>query len=471
MNIEEFRKNGHELIDWIASYYENIEKLPVKPNVEPYQIFNNLTQTPPEKGEAFEDIFSDFNDKILPGMTHWQHPKFFAYFPANTSFPSILGELLTSALGAQCMSWITSPAATELEELVMNWLRDMTGLPKEFSGVIEDTASTSALCSILTARERISDKKINESGFDNTTYRVYCSEEAHSSIEKAVKIAGIGSENLVKINADDDFSMEPESLEEMLKSDIHDGYKPLCVIGTVGTTSTTAVDPIEKIGKICRKYYIWFHLDAAYAGTAMLLEEMRHHLKGIEYVDTFVFNPHKWMFTNFDCSAYFVRDKEALIRTFDILPEYLKTDLDSKVNNYRDWGIQLGRRFRALKLWFVIRHYGTDGLKEKVRMHLEYAKIMKAYIENDPDFEIMSPMLFNLICFRYNPGNITEQELNQINKELLDNINATGKAFLTHTKLKGRFTLRFVASNTHLEERHIHEAWELIKAESLKKLL
>jgi len=464
MNVENFRLHGHELIDWIADYYENIEELPVKPNVEPYEVFNNLKQKPPKNGESFNVIFNDFNHKILPGITHWQHPKFLAYFPANASFPSILAELLTSALGAQCMSWITSPAATELEELVMNWLRDMTGLPKEFSGVIEDTASTSALCSILTAREKISDYKINESGFGNNIYRIYCSEEAHSSIEKAMKIAGIGRENLVKIKTNDEFSMLTEDLEHKILSDIQSGYKPLCVVATLGTTSSTAVDPIEDIGKICKKYGIWFHVDAAYAGTAMLLDEMRHHLKGIDYVDTYVFNPHKWMFTNFDCSAYFVRDKEALIKTFDILPEYLKTDLDTKVNNYRDWGIQLGRRFRALKLWFVIRHYGTDGLKEKVKQHINYASIMKDYLDKDPDFEIMAPMLFNLICFRYNPQNLIEEEIDLVNKELLDTINATGKAFLTHTKLKGKFALRFVASNTNLEERHIHEAWRLIQS-------
>jgi aromatic-L-amino-acid decarboxylase len=465
MNIDEFRKHGHELIDWIASYYEHIEELPVKPNVEPYEIYNKLTQEPPDHGEPFEDIFEDFNEKVLTGITHWQHPKFFGYFPANASFPSILAELLTSSLGVQCMSWLTSPAATELEELVMNWLRDMTGLPKVFTGVIQDTASTSTLCSILTARERMPDK-INEFGFHSTTYRVYCSEEAHSSVEKAVKIAGIGSENLIKIQTNEDFSMIPEALEERVKSDIRDGFKPLCVIGTIGTTSTTAVDPIEKIGKICRKHYIWFHVDAAYAGSAMLLEEMRHHLQGIEYVDTYVFNPHKWMFTNFDCSAYFVRDKEALIRTFDIMPEYLKTDLDTKVNNYRDWGIQLGRRFRALKLWFVIRHYGTEGLKVRIKQHLEYGKMMKEYLDNDADFEVMAPMLFNLICFRYNPQNIAEEDLNSINKKLLDEINASGKAFMTHTKLKGKFVIRFVASNAYLEERHIHEAWELIRSKA-----
>lgn len=468
MNIEEFRENAHKTVDWIADFYENIEELPVKPDVQPYEIFNDLNQDPPDQPESFYDIFKDFNDKILPGITHWQHPKFFAYFPANASFPSIIAEMLTSAIAAQCMSWITSPAATELEELVMKWLGNMTGMPEEFEGVIQDTASTSTLCSILTAREKATEYLINKKGFDNSKFKVYCSEEAHSSVEKAVKIAGIGKENIRKIPTDQDFSMKTGELEKWILSDLNNEYKPLCVVGTIGTTSSTAVDPIKEIGEICKKYDIWFHVDAAYAGTAMILPGMRHHLEGIENVDTNVFNPHKWMFTNFDCSAYFVKDKAALIKTFDILPEYLKTDLDSKVNNYRDWGIQLGRRFRALKLWFVIRSYGVEGIRDTIRKHLAYGKIMKKHLDDDPAFEILAPVLFNLICFRFNPGNKNEEELAEINKELLSSINSSGKAFLTHTKLKGKYAIRFVAGNTHLQERHIREAWDLIKSESLK---
>ena len=468
MDNNDFRENAHRIVDWIADYYENIEDISVKPNIKPYEIYNKFDQYPPKSDESFDKIFKDFNSIIMPGMTHWQNPNFFAYFPANTSFPSILAEMLTSAIGAQCMSWITSPAATELEELVMKWLQQMIGLPDSFVGVIQDTASTSTLCAILTARERICNYQINKAGFDKSTYRIYCSEEAHSSLEKAVRIAGIGSDNIVKIKTDDNFAMLAKPLEQSINDDISLGFTPLCVMATLGTTSSTAVDPINEIGKICIKHNIWFHVDAAYSGSAMLLPEMRHFIDGIENADSFVFNPHKWMFTNFDCSAYFVQDKEALVKTFDILPEYLKTDLDSKVNNYRDWGIQLGRRFRALKLWFVIRSYGVEGLKAKIRHHLQLAGIMKDYIEKDKNFEILAPMNFNLICFRLNPGDKSEEDLEKLNSQLLFNINSSSRAFMTHTKLDGKYSIRFLASQTNVEEKHIHSAWELIKKESKK---
>lgn len=355
-SAEIFREEAHKIVDWIADYYNNIEKYPVKASCKPGSIFSQIPDSPPEDPENMENIFGDFENIILPGITHWQSPSFFAYFPANSSFPSILAEMLSSALGAQCMKWETSPAATELEEAVMIWLRKMTGLPENYTGVIQDTASTSTLCAILTAREKASEFLINRSGMENQpVMRVYCSSEAHSSVEKAVKIAGIGNKNLVKIGLDDDFRMKPDLLEKEITADISNGYKPVCVVAALGTTGSTSVDPLAEIAEVCKKYNVWLHVDAAMAGSALLLPEYRWMIKGIEHADSLVFNPHKWLFTNFDCSAYFVKDSESLINTFKLVPEYLKTQIPGHVNDYSNWGIQLGRRFRALKLWFVIR--------------------------------------------------------------------------------------------------------------------
>jgi aromatic-L-amino-acid decarboxylase len=374
MKPDEFRKHAHELVDWMAGYMENVSSYPVRSSVAPGEIFSKLPDNPPENPEDFRDFFRDFEEVIMPGITHWQSPNFFAYFPANSSPPSVLAEMITSVLGAQCMIWETSPAAAELEQKVMNWLRDMAGLPAEFEGVIQDTASTATLAAILTAREKATGFAFNENGTaGEKKLRIYCSGQTHSSVEKAVKIAGLGRKNLVKINVTDDFSMDHGSLERAISEDVANGHLPFCVIATLGTTGTTAVDPLRKIGEICSKYKTWLHVDAALAGTALILPEFRWMTDGLEYVDSFVFNPHKWMFTNFDCSAYYVRDAGMLIRTFEILPEYLKTRTRGKVNDYRDWGVPLGRRFRALKLWCVIRMYGVNGLREKVRYHIGLA--------------------------------------------------------------------------------------------------
>jgi len=465
MDNKDFRTHAHELVDWMADYLEHVDSYPVKPDTKPKDILRQLPGHPPTHGEPFEAIFEDFRRIIVPGMTHWQSPSFFAYFPANTSAPSILAEMLTATLGAQCMSWATSPAATELEERMMGWLREMIGLPGEFTGVIQDTASTATLCSLLTAREAKSDYAINSRGFDTgRRFTVYCSTEAHSSVEKAVKVAGLGKEQLRKIPVDDAYAMRPAALETAVREDIAAGFTPLCVIAAIGTTGSTAIDPLAAIGEICRRNNIWLHVDAALAGTALVLPEFRWMVEGIEAVDTFVFNPHKWMFTNFDCSAYFVRDPGALVRTFEILPEYLKTAEAERVNNYRDWGLQLGRRFRALKLWFVIRTFGVAGIQEKVRLHLKLARELAGNIRSANDFELLAPVPLNTVCFRYKPRHVSDEvALNTLNAGLMERLNATGKIYLTHTKLNGRFALRIVVGQTNVEERHVREAWEMIQ--------
>ncbi len=472
MQTNEFRAYAHQFVDWMADYIENIEQYPVKSQVNPGQIFKQLPDNPPESGESMADIMDDFRQVILPGITHWQSPNFFAYFPANSSFPSVLAEMLTATLGTQCMIWETSPAAAELEEKMMNWLIKMLGLPDHLEGVIQDTASTATLAAILTAREKCSNYRINQSGFTgNSRLKVYCSSETHSSIEKAVKIAGFGRENLVKIEVDREFKMQVDQLAEKIKKDIDEGAKPVCVVATMGTTSTTAIDPLREIGEVCKKYNVWLHVDAAYAGTALILPEYRWMLEGIENVDSFVFNPHKWMFTNFDCSAYFVKDKEALIKTLEILPEYLKTRSRGGVNDYRDWGIPLGRRFRALKLWFVIRSFGISGLQEKIRYHVSLARKLHKIIENDTSFEIMAPVPINTVCFRYRPRQITNQnEINRLNAILLAKINQTGQMYLTHTKLNGNYVIRMVTAQTNVHEDHVLKAWKNIK-ETAKELM
>jgi aromatic-L-amino-acid decarboxylase len=465
MDLQEFKNRAHELVDWICDYFESIEQYPVKSRSEPGQVIKQLPPTPPEVGESFDSIFKDFQDIILPGITHWQHPLFCAYFNANTSFPSLLGEMLTAAIGAQCMSWQTSPAATELEERVMQWTAQMIGLPDTFTGVIQDTASSATLCSLLSAREKFSDYGVNRDGFyDKKRFIVYSSSEAHSSIEKAVKIAGLGRENLRKIDVDDSYAMIPEKLEAAVAKDRERGFIPLAVVAAVGTTGSTAVDPLERIGSFCSRQGIWLHVDAAYAGTAMVLPEKRELIKGIKMADTFVFNPHKWMFTNFDCTAYFVKDKETLVRTFEILPEYLKTKEGDRVNNYRDWGIQLGRRFRALKLWFVIRTFGASGIREKVRQHIQWAQELAGEIEASDEFECLAPVPFATICFRFKPREVTETEtLNRLNAALMETLNDSGKLYLTHTKLNGDYTLRLVIGQTNMEKSHVDRAWEQIK--------
>jgi len=462
MEHETFKRFGHEFVDWVADYWSEIENFPVVSSLCPGDVKSQIPSSPPFQPEHMEDIFLDFKKIIIPGITHWQHPSWFAYFPANNSPASVLAELLTAGIGAQCMIWQTSPAAAELEEAVLEWLRQMLGLPEGMSGVIQDTASTATLCALLTAREKATNFESNRKGLDRTL-TVYASEEAHSSVEKGVKIAGYGSENMRLIPTDSNFALDPVKLAQAISLDKEEGLNPACVVATLGTTSSSAMDPLEEIGRICREQGLWLHADAAYAGTAAILPEKKWIMKGIEYADSFVFNPHKWMLTNFDCSAYFVRDPETLIRTFEIHPEYLKTGRDAQVKNYRDWGIQLGRRFRALKLWFVIRSYGVEGIQAIIRRHIELAQMFKGWVEGHEKFELMAPVPLSLVCFRFNDGR-AEAELNDLNRKLQEQVNQTGKLFLTHTSLRGKYVLRLAIGQRTTGERHVREAWKVIAA-------
>jgi aromatic-L-amino-acid decarboxylase len=465
VEMSDFRRYGHEFVDWMADYMEGVGRLPVKAQIEPGAVSKRLPNFPPARPESMEKIFEDFRSVVVPGMTHWQHPSFFAYFPANSSPPSVLAEMLTATLAANCMSWETSPAATELETRVLDWLRIMLGLPEGFAGSIQDTASTATLCALLTARERVSEFAVNEGGLHALgPAAVYCSTEAHSSIEKAVRIAGLGRRYLRKIPVDSSQAMIAAELDRAITADTESGVKPLCVVACVGTTGASGVDSLREVGDVCRRHGVWLHVDAAWAGSALILPDYRWMIDGIESVDSFVFNPHKWLFTNFDCSAFYVRDPEALVRTFEILPEYLKTEQGARVINYRDWGIQLGRRFRALKLWFVIRTYGVEGLQQRVRGHIEWTKALAEAIDETTDFELVKAPVLSLLCFRYCPGDgLGPEALDDLNARLLHALNDGGRLYLTHTRVNGVYVIRFVVGQTNTEERNVWDAWEEIQ--------
>ncbi len=468
MTPEQFRQYGRDMVDWIANYYEEIEALPVLSQVRPGEVRQKLPGAPPREAEDFGAILADIDKVILPGVTHWQSPNFFAYFPANASGPAILGDLLSSALGIQGMLWATSPACTELETHVLDWLVPMLGLPEKFlssslgGGVIQDTASSSSLCAMLAARERATKHSSNRRGCDGRLV-AYTSNQAHSSIEKAAMVAGIGAENLRLIEVDDSFAMRPESLAKQIAQDREAGLVPFFVSATVGTTSSNALDPLPAIGTICRDNDLWFHVDAAMSGTAALCPEFRYIQNGLDLADSYTFNPHKWMFTNFDCNCFYVADRKALIDTLSILPEYLRNQAtdSGEVFDYRDWHIPLGRRFRSLKLWFVIRYYGVEGLQFHVRRHIAMAQQFLEWVKQDKRFEVAAPAPLNLVCFRHRDGD-------KNNEELMNCLNRSGELYLTHTRLNGRFTLRFCVGQTNTTERHVEHAWKRIQRETDK---
>jgi aromatic-L-amino-acid decarboxylase len=465
MTPAQFREHGHAVIDWIADYYERIESFPVLSQAKPGEIRALLPAGPPQSGESFPAILADV-ERLLPGITHWQSPNFFAFFPANASGPAILGDLLSSGLGVQGMLWATSPACTELETHVLDWLVGMLGLPDKFlststgGGVIQDTASSASLCALLAGRERATAFASNKEGVRGKLV-AYTSSQAHSSIEKAMMIAGLGVNNLRLIEVDENFAMRPAALERQIAADRAAGLTPCFVCATIGTTSSNAIDPIPAIGAICSREGIWLHVDAAMSGTAALCPELRWSHAGLEFADSYCFNPHKWMFTNFDCDCFYVADRKALIQTLSILPEYLKNQATESgaVFDYRDWHIQLGRRFRALKLWFVIRHYGVKGLQHHVRQHVSLAQEFACWIKADARFELAAPVPLNLVCFRLRSGDAA-------NLSLMDRLNRSGDLYLTHTKLNGKMTLRFSIGQTNTQARHVERAWKRIQEEA-----
>jgi len=468
MPSDEFRKYGHEIIDWIADYFKNIENNTVLPDIEPGIVKSKLPLDPPEKGESIDAVFSDFEKIILPGITHWNHPDFMAYFNSTSSGPGILAELLSAALNVNGMLWKTSPAATELEEVTLNWLKKMLGFPENFWGIIYDTASISSMHAIAAARERLTELKFREKGMsgrsDLPKLRLYASEHAHSSIDKGIITLGIGLDGIRKIPVDDKFRMVSHELKKAILEDRKNGWLPFCVVATVGTTSTTSIDPVKEIGEICRKENLWLHVDAAYGGIAAVIPQMKYIFEGIELADSIVVNPHKWMFTPIDLSAFYTTKPEILKRAFTLGAEYLKTSEDSEVTNYMDYGLQLGRRFRSLKLWFILRYFGVEGIKSRIAEHLRLANEFAEWIELHPDFERMAPTPFSVVCFRAHPKNINyEDALNALNEKLLDKINESGKLFLSHTKLNGKFVIRIAISSIRTMEKNVLGARQLIE--------
>jgi aromatic-L-amino-acid decarboxylase len=465
MSGAEFRRFGHELIDWIADYFDNIDDLPVLAAIEPGDLKAQLPATPPEQGEPMEQIVADLDRLIVPALTHWCHPSFFAYFATSTSGPGILGELLTAAFDNKAMLWRTSPASTELEEVTLDWLRQMMGLDPGMIGIIYDTASVSSMHAIAAAREGV-EKRVREDGMsgrpDLPLLRVYASEQAHSSIEKAVIALGLGQRGLRKIPTDREFRMDARALEAAIEEDIRAGFLPFCIVATVGTTSTTSIDPVPEIVPIGEKHAMWLHVDAAYAGSAAIVPEFRSILAGCERADSLVTNPHKWLFTPFDLSVLYCRHMDLLKRAFSLVPEYLRTPEQEKVRSGSDYGIQLGRRFRALKLWMVLRYFGHEGLAARIREHCRLAGLFASWVEESGDWELMAPHPLALVCFRACPSAVAEKDFDALNEAIMHGVNASGRALLSHTRLNDKLTLRLSIGNIRTTEAHVRQVWELL---------
>ena len=462
MDPEEFRRHAHRMADWIADYMTGVEALPVRARTPPGAVAAALPDRAPEDGEAMAEIFADFERIALPGMTHWQHPRFFAFFPANSSPPSVLAEMLTAALGAQCMAWETSPAATEIETRVLDWLRRAIGLPEGFAGVVQDSASSATLCALLAAREQATGGRANDSGLAGAPpLAVYASEEAHASVAKGAGIAGFGRGSVRAIETDAAFAMRPDRLAAAIRADRTAGRRPACVVATLGTTGVGAVDPLAEIGAVAREHGLFLHVDAAWAGSALVCEEHRAMLAGVEAVDSFVFNPHKWLLTNFDCSAHFVRDPEALVGVLSMAPAYLRSREGGRVIDYRDWSVPLGRRFRALKLWFVLRSYGLKGLRALIRRHVALAEWLAGEIEAAPDFELLAPRSLALLNFRYAPPG--RDDLDALNERLLHALNDDGRVYLSRNDARGRFAIRFSIGQTATDRVHVEQGWAAVR--------
>ena len=463
----ELREQGARLLAWIAEYLDHPERYAVVSPLAPGDVRRALPPAPPASAEPIEQILADFESRILPGITHWNHPGFFAYFSISSSIPGILAELLIAALDVNAMLWKTSPAATELEQLTMDWLRQLLGLGDGWFGIINDTASISTMLALAAAREAKPELAIRARGMagrpDLPTLRIYCSEHAHSSVDKGALTLGFGLDNVVKIAADSEFRMRPEHLQAAIAADRRAGHLPLACVATVGTTSAASIDPVPAIAEICRREGVWLHVDGSYGGVAAVSPRFRHVLAGTELADSLVVNPHKWLFTPIDCSAFYTRHPGVLKRAFSLVPEYLVTREQDDVVNLMDYGVQLGRRFRALKLWMVIRAFGADGLAARLEHHCALAGAFAGWVGADAAWETNAPVLFSLVCFRHAPADTSEEEREQLNAEILRRVNASGEAYLSHTKLNGRYVLRLAIGNIRTEERHVARAWELLR--------
>jgi aromatic-L-amino-acid/L-tryptophan decarboxylase len=463
----EFARHAAELASWIAAYFEGVEQLPVLARVEPGEVRATLPDSLPEHGEPMERILADFRADLLPGVTHWNHPSFFAYFAISGSAPGVLGEMLAAALNVNAMLWRTGPAATELEERSLDWLRQLIGLPAGFSGVIQDTASISTLAALAAARHRAFPAAREAGLAGGPRLRLYCSEEAHSSVSKAAITLGLGLEGARRIPVDERFRLRPDLLEAAIRADLAAGDLPFCVVATVGTTSTTAVDPLPELASICRRHRLWLHVDAAYGGAAAILPEMRHVLDGAAEADSLVVNPHKWLFVPVDCSALFLRDASPLRDALSLVPEYLRTPEPDAARNLMDYGPALGRRFRALKLWMVLRYFGRAGLQDRIREHIRLARGFAARVDAAPDWERLAPADFSVVAFRYRPAGFDDEAaLDRINEAILERVNRSGDAFLSHTRVRGRFALRLAVGNLRTTAEHVDRAWRLLVRES-----
>lgn len=459
MPREEFVAQARRLADWIGDYLDDSQRYPVLHQVAPGEIAAGQPRECPQTGCSMQEILDDFERQLLPGLTHWNHPRFFAYFSISASAPGVLADFLSSALNQQAMLWRTSPAATELEQVALAWLAQMMGLPA-WEGVIYDTASVSTLHALAAAREVVC-PNIRQQGFSGPPLRVYCSDQTHNSIDKAVILLGMGLDNLRKIPSDDDFRMRPEALASAIEEDLAAGYRPCAVVATVGTTSTSSLDPVEAIADLCAQHKLWLHVDAAYGGAAALAPEFQPLFKGWERADSLVVNPHKWMFVPFDLSVLYCRDMDILRRAFSLVAEYLKTS-DGEVKNLMDTGIQLGRRFRSLKLWMILRYFGRDGMAERIRSHIAMARQLADWIDEHPRFERTAPTPLSLVCFRAVPEGLTGPQVDEFNLDLMERLNARGEIFLSHTKLKDRISLRLAIGNIRTRPEHIRQAWEAI---------
>ncbi|MDZ7331695.1 MAG: pyridoxal-dependent decarboxylase [candidate division KSB1 bacterium] len=465
-----FRNFAYQSVDWIVRYLEEMDDYPVLSLTKPGEIKARLPKAPPIQAEQLERILNDFHEILIPGITHWNHPRFFGYFSITGSYPGIIGELLASALNVNAMLWKTSPAATELEEVVLDWLRQMVGLPEHFDAVINDTASVGSLCAMAAARE-FAKLNIREKGLagrpELPLLRMYTSDQAHSSIEKAAIVLGIGQENIIKIRSDDQYRMDITALREAIQSDLAHGRKPICVIATIGTTSTTSVDPIESIASICEQFGLWLHVDAAYGGSAAVLPEKRFLFNGWEKADSIIINPHKWLFTPIDCSVLFCRRPEILKKAFSLTPEYLRTPEAGEVKNYMEYSVALGRRFRALKLWLVIRSFGIEKIQSILRQHIAFAQQLATMMQQNDQVELLAPVPFSTVVFRFVPDtHFDDDQLNRFNEQLLERVNRTGSVFLSHTKLRDRFALRLAIGNIKTTWEDVQLAWDILQQQA-----